>query len=112
MFDRIAAKHEHYLDLLSARQKLVASNLANAETPGYRTQDLDFQTEFARLIKGKEPELVAPEGLDVRNDGNDVSLDREVRLLSENAIRFQMVSMMAKSQFRAVKNALSEGRGA
>ncbi|MBM3788592.1 MAG: flagellar biosynthesis protein FlgB [Acidobacteria bacterium] len=99
------------MDLLSARQKLVASNLANSETPGYRTQDLDFQSEFAKLVKGRPAEVLTPEGLDVRNDGNDVSLDREVRLLSENALRFQMVSMMAKGQFRAVKSALSEGRG-
>ncbi len=43
---------ERYLDLLSARQKLVASNIANADTPGYQTQDIDFQFEFASLVKG------------------------------------------------------------
>ena len=34
----------------SARQKLVASNIANAETPGYKTKDLDFRTEFANSL--------------------------------------------------------------
>lgn len=111
MLDRIAAKHERYLDLLSARQKLVASNLANAETPGYVTKDIDFQQEFLTLVKGQAPTVQEPEGLEFRNDGNNVSLEREARLLSENALRFQLVSMMAKGQFRAVRSALQEGRG-
>ena len=111
MLDRIAAKHEHYLDLLSTRQKLVASNLANAETPGYVTKDIDFQREFLTLTKGQAPAVQEPEGLEFRNDGNNVSLEREARLLSENALRFQLVSMMAKGQLRAVRSALQEGRG-
>lgn len=111
MLDQIAAKHEHYLDLLSARQKLVASNLANAETPGYVTKDIDFQQEFLALAKGGNPHVQEPEGLEFRNDGNNVSLERESRLLAENALRFQLVSMMAKGQLRAVKTALQEGRG-
>lgn len=112
MFERVADKHEHYLDLLSSRQKLVASNIANAETPGYRTQDIDFQAEFAKLVKGRPADILEPAGLETRNDGNDVSMEREARLLSENAVRFQLVGMMAKGQFRAIKNALTEGRGA
>ena len=111
MLDRIAAKHEHYLDLLSARQKLVASNLANTETPGYVTKDIDFQQEFLTLVKGRAATVREPEGLEFRNDGNNVSLERESRLLSENAVRFQLVSMMAKGQFRAIRSALQEGRG-
>lgn len=111
MLDRIAAKQEHYLDLLSARQKLVASNLANADTPGYVTKDIDFQQEFQRLAKGEAPTVQEPEGLDTRNDGNNVSMEREARLLSENALRFQLVSMMAKGEFRTIRMALQEGRG-
>ena len=111
MLDRIAAKQEHYLDLLSARQKLVASNLANAETPGYVTKDIDFQREFLTLAKGGTAAVQEPEGLDFRNDGNNVSMERETRLLAENALRFQLVSMMAKGQFRAIRSALQEGRG-
>jgi flagellar basal-body rod protein FlgB len=111
MLDRIAAKHEHYLNLLSARQKLVASNLANAETPGYATRDIDFQHEFLTLAKGGEPAVLEPGGLEFRNDGNNVSLERESRLLAENAVRFQFVSLMTKAQFRAVRTALQEGRG-
>ena len=46
MLQRVTGQLERYMDLLSARQKLVASNIANADTPGYQTQDIDFQSEF------------------------------------------------------------------
>ena len=46
MLQRVTGQLERYMDLLSARQKLVASNIANADTPGYHTQDIDFQSEF------------------------------------------------------------------
>ena len=39
--DRIAGKMEQYMTLLSTRQKLVASNIANVDTPGYKTKDVD-----------------------------------------------------------------------
>ena len=41
------------MTLLSERQKLVASNIANADTPGYRTQDIDFHSEFENAAAGK-----------------------------------------------------------
>ncbi len=49
MLDPTTANLAHYMDLLSTRQKLVASNIANADTPGYKTQDIDFQFEFMSL---------------------------------------------------------------
>jgi flagellar basal-body rod protein FlgB len=52
MLDPTTANLGRYMDLLSARQKLVASNIANADTPGYKTQDIDFQFEFMSLAKG------------------------------------------------------------
>jgi flagellar basal-body rod protein FlgB len=97
------------MDLLSARQKLVASNIANADTPGYQTQDIDFQSEF--LNAGGPPRVQDVGGLAVKNDGNNVSLDREARLLAENALRFQLASQLMKSQIRQVRSAIQEGRG-
>jgi len=109
MLDRVAGQLEHYMDLLSTRQKLVASNIANADTPGYQTQDLDFQTEFARATGGM-PQVVEVVGLAVKNDGNNVSLDRESRLLAENALRFQVASQLMKTQIRTVRSAIQEGK--
>lgn len=111
MLDRLAGQLERYMDLLSARQKLVASNIANADTPGYRTQDLDFQSEF-RNAAGFAPEVVEVSGLPVKNDGNTVNLDREARLLAENAMRFQLASGLLRTQIQMVRMAIEEGRGA
>ena len=96
------------MDLLSARQKLVASNIANADTPGYHTQDIDFQSEFLKAAGGP-PRTTEVNELPMKNDGNNVSLDREARLLAENALRFQVASQLMKSQIRVVRSAITGG---
>ena len=73
---------EKFLDLATVRQSLLVSNIANVDTPGYRTQDIDFHGELARAL-GQDP--AAPllpmvrqvPGLLSRPDGNNVSVDRE-----------------------------------
>lgn len=109
MLQPIAGQLERYMDLLSARQKLVASNIANADTPGYRTQDIDFQSEFLNATRGAPRVSDVPE-LAVKNDGNNVSLDREARLLAENALRFQVASQLMKTELKAVRSAIQEGK--
>jgi flagellar basal-body rod protein FlgB len=110
MMDAIARKFEQYMSLLSARQKLVASNIANADTPGYKTKDVDFQFEFLSRVDGAGPRVIEPE-LPAKNDGNNVSIDREARLLAENGIRFQMASLMARGELRKMRSAIQEGKG-
>ena len=109
MLDRMTENAVRYMDLLSTRQKLVASNIANADTPGYKTQDIDFQFEFMSLVKGQEPQVQQPQGLTEKPDGNNVSMDREARLLAENAIRFNLASTMVAGQIKAVRTAIKEG---
>ncbi len=110
MFDRLSGEIERYMDLLSARQKLVASNIANADTPGYKTRDIDFQSEFTSALSG-QPYAQPVGGLEVKNDGNNVNLDREARLLSENALRFSIATNLMRGQIQAVKSAIKEGQG-
>lgn len=112
MLKGITAHLERYMDLLSARQKLVAANLANADTPGYRTQDIDFQWEFMSLASGGSPRIIEPDGLAEKPDGNNVSVDREARLLAENAIRFNLASTLVRGQIKMIRNAIQEGRTA
>ena len=103
---------EQYLDLLSARQSLVASNVANLDTPGYRTRDIDFQFELESQMAGGSPTVYGPAGLTVKNDGNNVSLDREARLLAENAMRFNLVSNLMKNELKMLKSAIDGGNSA
>ena len=98
------------MDLLSLRQRLVASNIANGDTPGYKTKDLDFQFEFMSQVEGGNPNVFEVEGLRVKNDGNNVSIDRESRMLAENALRFSLASNLLKSEVRIIRSAIQEGR--
>jgi flagellar basal-body rod protein FlgB len=97
------------MTLLSTRQKVVASNIANADTPGYRTQDIDFQSALQSAASGTPPNSIEVAGLRVKNDGNNVSLDRESRLLAENAMRFNIASNLLKSQLKVVRLAIEGG---
>ena len=107
MLDAIAARIERYMDLLTARQKLTASNIANADTPGYKTRDIDFQSEI-RSSLAAAPETVEVPGLKIKNDGNNVSVDRESRLLAENALRFHVATGLMHSQIRTLRSAITE----
>jgi flagellar basal-body rod protein FlgB len=96
------------MDLLATRQKIVASNIANADTPGYKTKDIDFQFEFMSLVKGGASNVSEVAGLTVKNDGNNVNMDREARMLSENAIRFNIATNLMRSQLTLVRTAIQE----
>jgi flagellar basal-body rod protein FlgB len=109
VIDRLTDSLEQYLNVVSARQKLVAANIANADTPGYKTMDVDFQASFQAALQGSGsmPEEVS--GLPVKNDGNNVSLDREARLLAENALRFNVASSLLRTQLQITKEAIRGG---
>jgi flagellar basal-body rod protein FlgB len=111
MLDQISQQLEKYLDLVATRQKLVTANIANADTPGYRSKDIDFQFEFQSLVGGETPDIVEVPGLRVKNDGNDVDLDREARLLSENSLRFTFGANVLKDEIREVRSAITETQG-
>jgi flagellar basal-body rod protein FlgB len=112
MFQGVALDPERYMTLLSERQKLVASNIANADTPGYHTQDIDFRTAFENAEAGQSAAVIEPEGLTAKADGNNVNLDREARLLAENALRFSIASNFARSELSSIKTAIQEGKSA
>lgn len=109
MLEGLGDQIEHYMDLLSVRQRLVASNIANAATPGYKTMDMNFEQELRSAIPSL-PGIDEVEGLKTNNDGNNVNIDREARLLSENALRFSVASQLLKTQIKYLKNAIDEGR--
>jgi len=110
MLENVGAGVERYMDLLSARQKLVASNIANADTPGYKTKDIDFRGEFESQLADATPNAIEVSGLKTKNDGNNVDMDREARLLAENALRFSVAANLAHSEISTLKNAIEEGK--
>ena len=109
MLENVGAGIEQYMNLVSARQKLVASNIANADTPGYQTKDVDFENELQTQLSGSKPNVVEVAGLKNKNDGNNVDMDREARLLAENALRFSVASQLAHSEISTIRTAIEEG---
>jgi len=105
---------ERFLDLVSLRQSLLVSNIANVDTPGYRTKDIDFRTEFQRAMAGEAGAVSIPivrevSGLLSRPDGNNVSVDREGLLLAEVQLKYQAAVESMKAEFRYLRSAIREG---
>jgi flagellar basal-body rod protein FlgB len=120
------------LTLATRRAELIASNMANIDTPGYHTKDFDFasalKTEIDRMgsgsismartdpkhlggtIQGPNPPVNDPMGPAYeRNDGNDVSLDRESMMLARTQGNYQMASNFAQSELRKIYQVMRDG---
>ena len=117
MSNAIQAQAERYMDLLAERQRLVASNLANIDTPGYRTVGFDFAGEMSRSLDGLRGTAGAPvadapvhpvriDGLLERPDGNNVSMDREGMKMAEAQLQFQTGVELLKHAFSRVENTI------
>jgi flagellar basal-body rod protein FlgB len=105
---------QRYLDLTAFREQLVASNLANIDTPGYRTVDINFRAEMERAMTepttaSMEPRVFEVSGLVQRPDGNNVSVDRETMLLGQTQLQFQAAVQLWRSEMSALITAVSEG---
>lgn len=106
------------LDVTSERHRVMAGNLANVDTPGFRRVDIapEFQAELSRSIaEGRNIAQTAQglsftqeEGLPAtRGDGNNVSLERELMLISENALRYEALTDFVSSSLSRLKTAIS-----
>jgi flagellar basal-body rod protein FlgB len=102
----------HFMSYLSQRQEVIASNIANADTPGYKTRDVEIPLDFATALQDAGTAVVEAPGLTTRNDGNNVAIDREARLLAENTLKFNLATQMLKGELKSIKSAIDEGRAA
>jgi flagellar basal-body rod protein FlgB len=100
----------NYMSYLSQRQGLIASNIANADTPGYQTRDVRMPVDFSSTFGDAWSSVVEVPDLPSRNDGNNVSIDREARLLSENTMKFNLATQMVRGELKSVRSAIEEGR--
>lgn len=103
-----------YLKVTSERQQLVTSNIANVDTPGYQTQDVDFQAAMRMAMgtgNGGHLETVSVDVKDLpeRPDGNNVNIDRESMLLSETQLQYQMGVQLIKDEFHRLLTAIKDG---
>lgn len=107
-----------------AKQTVAASNLANLDTPGYRTRGVSFDDaldqKLGAMRRTSDRHLGRPdpdtehtaevEGLQSRRDGNNVQVDRELLALTRAAGDFSRAQTALTAKFRLVRYAINEGR--
>jgi flagellar basal-body rod protein FlgB len=113
---------ESYLKLATSREQAIAANMANVDTPGYRTRDIDFQGELKKAISGTQgksedgtttaavnPVVYEVQGLMERPDGNNVNLDREGLLMAQTQLQYQLGIQLVERHFHRTLSAINGG---
>ncbi len=122
----------NYLTRLSKRQQVISSNIANIDTPGYKTKEISFNATLQELLSDNaepmranrpehrglpelsfmpvEPEVFEVGGLPARVDQNNVDVDKEMLKLSETATAFGLITQLLRVKFRTISSSINEGR--
>lgn len=107
------------LDRTTRRHSLLADNLANVNTPGYKRQDIDFNIVLNSKLNPKGvrqrdmQEKLAQQASDntsLRLDGNNVDMEREVMAVTETELRYETLTGLTQSYFSELKNVIHEGK--
>src|SRR5688572_10162914 len=129
--DQYVGVHATALDVRARRTELIANNLANADTPGYKAQDIDFRQAMARAAGDKpvsgvhlsttqsghiggaasadaagNPDLKYRTPLAPALDGNTVDAQLEQSAFAENAVRYQATLTFLNAKFRGLMTAI------
>ncbi len=112
---------------LARRQRLIAANVANLDTPGYRPVDLRFEQVLGRRMReepggqlvltsamhipGPGPADLAVDQIQVsRQDAEGVDVDYEMARLSEAVIEYNAVTQLLTARMAMLRSAVTEGR--
>lgn len=108
---------EQAIDAASLRQRVLANNLANAMTPGFKRSRVDFETELARaLANGTRPDQVRPVIVQEtdsigRTDGNNVDVEAESVKMAANQIWHAALTRQISDHFYRLRLVITDGRG-
>jgi len=102
---------ESMMDVASFRQKILASNIANSDTPGYKARDISFQAEFSKALNGARGSYDVYETVPsmVSRDGNTVSVDMEMTKVAENQLLYNSAAQILSMKFRMMKDVAKGG---
>jgi flagellar basal-body rod protein FlgB len=119
-----------YMSRLSQRQQIVASNLANIDTPGYKTKDVSFHATVRELmgelqeplrttkpghLEGGLPGPLQAQPFEVPGllsgvGQNNVDLDRELLKMSETSFEYSMIAQILKGKFHTISMSINGGK--
>lgn len=129
IFDKTIGMLGTALDLRAARQRLISSNIANQDTPGYKASDIRFEDELRKregtggapvLVRTNSGHLplsgagageprVIERGETEGYDQNSVGIEGEMARLSENALMYSVASKLIRGKFSGLMTAIKEG---
>ena len=110
----LPASLERFLEETSDRAQVITTNLANVDTPGYKTKDVRFHEVLMSADENGEEGQLSPavsrvQGLLERPDGNNVDVDRESLLLARTQLQYQMGTQLVKDRFHQLLSAINGG---
>ena len=97
------------------RQKAIANNIANLQTPGYRRIDVKFEELLAKALDSRgavdldeiKPLIYQPEQTPVKSNGNDVNLEYEVGEMVKNTLRHKAYVRLLNGKYRKMEAAIN-----
>jgi flagellar basal-body rod protein FlgB len=132
LFDKTIGGLGKSLNMRLLKQDVLSANIANAETPGYKAQRVDFEEELSRALELNEvgkmdtshpdhfpqvagrvdavkPEIYDEPDVVVNNDGNTVDMEKEMSRLTENTILYKAAVELINKKLGAMKYVASDG---
>jgi flagellar basal-body rod protein FlgB len=111
--DPVGAVLDSALDGLSTRQQVIADNIANVDTPGYRATSVDFESALMSAIESGNPGAVTAVATatdtPVGANGNNVDLRKETLAAVQSQFQYQVLTRAASDRFDLVRT-VAQGR--
>lgn len=120
------------LDVAWLRNEIISNNIANVNTPGYKSRKVVFEDVLKENLNSKklsttrtnskhiankpqnsiakyEPKIITNNSKSLRNDKNNVDIDKEMAELTKNNIRFNFIAEQLIRDFNKIKNTINDG---
>jgi flagellar basal-body rod protein FlgB len=114
LFDLTDLVIQQSLNGASLRQQLLTNNLANADTPGFKASDVDFESSLQQALASSDPNAAVANvsfspvssGGEMQADGNDVDLNQQMSELTQNAVEYETLTEIEKTRMQALQSAI------
>lgn len=102
------------MDGLSLRHQVIADNIANVDTPGFKAKDARFEDELSVAIARGKPESARPVIYECQGktglDGNSVDIHMEAAKMAETTVLYATMSRLVSERFSLLRSVITEGR--
>jgi len=105
--DRMFPVMDNLLTQTSKRQQVLAANVANLDTPGYRTKDVSFAAQLDGSLDTSS-RVVEVESKE-KGNGNNVDLDRELTEITKNGLQYVTLVQYLNQKIKTLRSAITEG---